>query len=249
MPVYTSFDMIADCRANNPAGWLFFAEKAVPPLQWLYRRYGLGEDAVRARIASLRSHFPEFAPMSLRQFIAALRPETAARESNVAIEDVAAALEPLTVLERQLVWLETMGYDTPEAARLTRMSPETAASIRDKAAELLRGKFDSWTRTMLRDNGASLGAQARRAKPGEPVRFNDYLDILDGRMTWQNRATVDLRLAESWYEVDQFCRVREADAAVMETKPLAGDAAQPYLDLLEVKRPKPGVLGKLWRSA
>ncbi|MEZ5356364.1 MAG: hypothetical protein R2762_27330 [Bryobacteraceae bacterium] len=246
MAVYTSFDMISDCRANRPEGWIFLAETVVPPLRRLYSHYGLAESAVRQRLIALKGGIARFEPMSVRQFVAALRPEPVPEEQGeVELEAVAAALEPLTVLERQLVWMDTMGYETPEAARLMRMSPDTAASVRDRSAELLRGAFDSWTRTMLRDHGAWLGQQARQAKPAETVRFNDYLDIIDGRMTWQNRAGVELKLLESWYEIDQFCRVREADAAVMDTQPLRGEEAQPYLELFGVSRPKPGLLRRV----
>ena len=66
-------------------------------------------------------------------------------------------------------------------------------------------------------------------------------------MTWHNRVPVERALQQHWYEIDQFCRVREADASITETKPYADNdpEAQPYLDLLGVQPPKPSLLKRM----
>lgn len=229
--------MIADCRAGKPEGWRFLARNFVPPIRWLLARYGKGEAELRAQLVELKNGggMARFEPMVYRQFIAGMRPEPAV--TGEAPFDLAALSEAMTdvpALERQNLWFETMGYDVAETARLLRQSVETATAARDRMLEQLRTKLDSWTRTMLRDHGPALGAAARADKPAEPVSFRLYLDVIDGRATWQNRADVERALLAHWYEIDQFCRVREADAAYTDTKPLTEEEAAPYLELLGV---------------
>lgn len=251
MAIYTSYEMISDCRAGKPAGWLYLVKQFVPPLRWILERHGMGDAELRGVLTELKAGgIARFEPMVHREFIAGLRPEPASPgEPPFELSTLSEAMTDVPVLERQNLWFETMTYDTVLTAKLLRQAPETAKATRDRLLDLLRTKLDSWTRTMLRDHGKALGAAARAAKPEEPVRFRDYLDIIDGRMTWQNRVAVDRALLEHWYEIDQFCRVREADASITETKPFGDDdpAAQPYFDLLGVEPPKKksGLLGRL----
>jgi hypothetical protein len=249
MAIYTSYEMISDCRAGKPEGWLYLVRQFVPPVRWVLARYGQGEAELRALLTSLKNGgIAKFEPMVHREFIAGLRPEPVAPgEPPFELSVLSEAMTDVPVLERQNLWFETMGYDTTLSAKLLRQAPETTQKTRDRLIEVLRTNLDSWTRTMLRDHGPALGAAARAGKPKETIPFRHYLDILDGRMTWQNRVGVERALQASWYEVDQFCRVREADASITESKPYEENdpAAQPYFDLLGVKPPKPSLLKRM----
>jgi hypothetical protein len=243
--------MIPDCRAKKSSGWLYFIEVFVPPLRWLVSRYGGDEAALHRLLDSLRE-FPDFEPMVERELMAALRPAaigvtgwTGGSAGTLDLDAFETALLDLTLLERQIVWFETFGYDDGDAGRLCRVSPETARIARDRAGEMLRASLDSWTAGIVAANGQILADAARSKVPAEPQPFRNYIDIIDGRMTWQNRTGVDRSLAASWYEVDHFCRVREADAAMRETSRLdpASPKALPFLELFGVKPPRP----PLWK--
>lgn len=237
MAIYTSYEMISDCRAGKPEGWRFLAQNFVPPIRWLLTRYGQGEPELRAKLLELKSGgIQRFQPIVYREFIAGMRPEPAAAgEAPFDLEALSEAMTDVPALERQNLWFETMRYDVAETARLLRQSVETATAARERMLELLRTKLDSWTRTILREHGPALGIAARAAKPEQPVSFRLYLDIIDGRATWQTRAEVERAMLVNWYEIDQFCRVREADAAYTDSKPLTEEEAAPYYDLLGVK--------------
>ena len=249
MAIYTSYEMISDCRAGKPEGWLYLVRQFVPPLRWLLAQYGQGETELRALLLGLKNGgIAKFQPIVHREFLAGLRPEPAAPgEPPFELSVLSEAMEEVPVLERQNLWLDTMGYETLFSAKLLRQAPETTKAARARLLETLRSKLDSWTLTIMRDHGPALGAAARAAKPDETVPFRQYLDILDGRMTWQNRVGVERALLAHWYEIDQFCRVREADASITETHPYEdGDpAVQPYFDLLGVKPAKPPLLKRL----
>ena len=249
MAIYTSYEMISDCRSGKPEGWLFMVRQFVPPLRWLLARYGQGEAELRSLLLELKNGgIQRFQPVVHREFVAALRPEPILPGvPPFELSQLSEAMLEVPVLERQNLWFETMRYDIPLSAKLLRQSAETTQAARERMLELLRSKLDSWSRTMLHDHGPALGVAARAEKPAEPVPFRHYLDIIDGRMTWQNRVGVERALTDSWYEVDHFCRVREADASITETTPYEekDPAAQPYLDLLGVQPPKPSLFKRI----
>ena len=72
-----------------------------------------------------------------------------------------------------------------------------------------------------------------------PAAF--VFDVIDGRVTWQRKIALERQLEMSWPEVHKGCRIREADQAL--TVKAAVDS-EPYLALVNVKKPKPA----LWKS-
>jgi hypothetical protein len=235
MSVYTCFDMVADCKAGKSEGWIHLVRTFVPALRWFASHYNLDEDTVPRSLLAIRDEIHNWEPMTDREIAAKLRPELPLVHSRLDLAVLAGAFEPFTLVERQLVWLETMGYDAVKAARLMRMSEQTATKIRERASDFLRAKLDDWSQTLLRDNGVSLGSQARAAMPDEAVPFHHYIEMIDGRLTWQVRSDVERKLEASWHEIDHFCRIREADAAMRESTPLTRAEADGYLDVFGLK--------------
>jgi hypothetical protein len=255
MSVYTCYDMVADCKADKAAGWTHLVRQFVPPLRWMVTRYGGGEAELGLLLASLRPFPDEVPPTAEREFLVNVRSRAVeaagwrgGESGTLELERFTAALAELTVLERQLVWFETMGYNSADAARLCRTAEDTAAKARARALEMLRSALDSWSHTIIADNAGSLARAARTALPDEPVPFRSYLDIIDGRMTWSNRVGVDRSVQASWFEVDHFCRVREADAAMRDSPPLDDVAAAPYFAMFGVAPPKPSLWKRMLAS-
>jgi hypothetical protein len=237
LAVYTCFDMVHDCAAGAPAGWRHFVKTFLPALRDMARHYGAGDGALDRAVESLRAPgSPLWNADSLigeRDFLARLRPLVAGEHEpgagSLDLETVAAAFEPLTLVERQVVWLEIMRYDADGAAVLMRISPESSRKIRERAGELLRSKVDAWSEDLLTREGAALQAEAAANVPEHPVGVRDFLDIIDGRATWSFRRDVERKLEASWYEIDHFCRLREADQLLRAAKPLDGADAATWL--------------------
>ena len=144
--IYTCYEMIADCRAGRPEGWRFFVSSYVPVIRQLLARYRPAEPAgLEPILAAL--HRPESAlfqsldPAPERWFVAQLRQKLLEQltptspASTIDLETISAALEPMTLVEKQVAWLETMLYSPAETGVLLRMAPATAERIRGKAAE------------------------------------------------------------------------------------------------------------------
>ncbi len=248
MAIYTCYDMVRDCPAGAAAGWTHLVTTFVPALRDMAHHYGMGDGALDRLPEWLRTADVWSAESLIgeRDFLTRLRPlvaEPAAQGGELTLDAVAEAFEPLTLTERQVVWLEAMRYDAEKAAVLMRISPESARGIRERAGELLRGKLDSWREGMLARHGAALQAEAQAAVPEHPVGVRDFLDIIDGRATWSFRRGVEVKLAEAWHEIDRFCRLREADQFLRAAKPLSDAETADWLAKFGVVPAKP----PLWK--
>ena len=217
--------MIQDCRAGKPAGWSFFTKSYTWVIRALLAHYfpERGRDAqlIDRVLETLRAElFQTLEPAPERVFVAELRQHVLAAveadragdipEIELDLDAMTQALAPLTAVEKQAVWFETMRYDAAAAGRMLRADPKTIQKNRERAAELIRGAVDSWRRTLVAENGPQLGrtaaAQAGKECPGPKPFFN----MLDGRITWRDREELERHVAACWHCVDHFCRLREA---------------------------------------
>jgi hypothetical protein len=266
LPVYTSYEMIADCQAGKAKGWVHFVTQYVPVMRLLLAHYYPhleDRDAVIQRLienwrapgATLWQRQPE----SERPFLAALRTEVLEQlrqherpqetEIDLPLETLSAATTEFSPLECQVLWLETMRYDAASTAEMLAMAAATVTSIRERAAELLRRNMESWSSQLLFNNGFVLGRAARALGNQASIESKQALDVIDGRASWGERAAVELAVKDSWQAVDLVCRMREAHALVRASKPLSDTEAAAWRSKLGLGGPgKKGLLGKLFAS-
>ena len=188
--------------------------------------------------------FQSAEPPEERWFVAQLRQLTVAElaappaEIPLDLETLTAALGPLTMTEKQAAWFETMGYSTAQAGPMLRVSPETAEKVRHRAADLIRGKVNSWRRTLLAENGPALGREAAAATGEDCLPTKAFLDVVDGRTTWRDREMMDRHLLGCWHCVDHFCRMLEVVHLLRGSQPLSESERAPFCALLGVAVPK-----------
>ena len=250
--VYTSYEMIRDCRADKAEGWSYLVTNYVAVIQKLTAQYGGDPDAVLKTLRDPKSSlFQTMSPAPERWFIAELRQAITAAAPAATVADldlatVADAFEPLTLVEKQAAWFETMHFTPARTAEALRMSAATVTKIRERAEELLRGKLDTWHRGMLAANGRALGLEAARAATKDCPPAKTFLDILDGRSTWRGREELELHVRNCWHCIDHFCRMAEVVEILREVKPLTDSEAAPFKKLLGIaptKRPFWKVMG------
>jgi len=248
--IYTCYEMIADCRAGRAEGWRFFVSSYVPVIRQLLARYQSGaaadlEPILAALYRPESALFQSLDPAPERWFVAQLRQKVlellapVSPTSTIDLETISAALEPLTLVEKQVAWLETMLYSPAETGVLLRMAPATAEKIRGKAADLIRGKVDSWSRNILADNGRALGVAAAAAAGAECLPPKTFLDMLDGRTTWQGRGELERHVTRCWHCIDHFCRLVEVVELLRGNQALSDAEAAPYWELLGVSPARP----------
>ncbi len=252
--IYTCYEMVQDCRAGKAQGWVYFITNYVPLIRKLLAHYGDPGALERVLLAAKKpeaSLFQSMEPAPERWFIGELRQRVLAEisvpapEMELDLETVAAAFEPLTLVEKQAAWIETMGYDAAATGAMMRMAPETVRKIRERAAELLRGKADAWNRTILASNGRHLSQAAAAAKGSECLPAKVFLDILDGRTTWRGRETMEQHVLGCWHCIDHFCRMVEVVELIRGVQPLSHEEAAPYFQLLGVKPEKASMWKRL----
>jgi hypothetical protein len=238
--IYTCYEMIRDCRADRPEGWSYFIRSYVPVIRRLVEHYGggaAGGAAIERVLGAVRnpesSLFQTLDPAPERWFVAELRQEVLAElaapepEIDLPLETVATALEPLTLLERQAAWLETMRYDAARTATLLRMAPATVEKIRARAGDLIRGQVDTWRGTLLAENGAALGRAAAAQSSPACLAPKTFLDMLDGRTTWRGREELEQHAMGCWHCIDHLCRLVEVVELLRGIQPLSEAEFEP----------------------
>jgi hypothetical protein len=253
--IYTCYDMVRDCRANQPEGWRYFIAGYVPVLRKLLRHYdGSDTDLDRVLLAVRKpqsSLFDSLEPSPERWFVAELRQkvlaELPAKPSDMPLdlEEVAEALAPLTLTEKQAAWTEGMGYKPEEAGAMLRMAPATVSKIRDRAGDLLRGKLNAWRRSILVENGPALGRAAAASGGPECPGAKTFLDVLDGRTSWSGREEMERHVTGCWHCIDHFCRLAEVIEVLRGIQPLTAAEAEPYRKLLGVAAEERGLWKRL----
>jgi hypothetical protein len=259
--IYTCYEMIQDCRAGRAEGWTYFVEHYAPVIGRLLEHYFAERDAalIERMVAALHDGestlFASLDPAPERNFVAALRQEvlrlaetghaSAAPEIPLELETLGAALEPLTVTEKLVVWLETMRYPSEDAGRMLRMAPTTAEAIRSRAAELLRGSLDTWSRNLLEANGAPLGRAAAALASKDCLPAKAFMDVIDGRATWRGREDLERHVKNCWHCLDHFCRLLEVVDVLRGAQPLAAAEVARYQQLLGIQASK----RRFWRKA
>jgi hypothetical protein len=248
--IYTSYEMIQDCRANRLEGWSYFLTNYLPVVRQFLKHYFPDRAADQSLLERvLRTNlFQSLDPAPERTFVAELRQHvlraveadraSAAPEISIDIEALGAALEPLTLTEKLVAWFETMYYAVSDTGRMLRMSPQTAEKIRARAAELIRGSLDAWRSSVLPENGPLLGQAASALFTKDCLPAKAFFDVIDGRTTWRGREEMEQHVKGCWHCLDHYCRLLEVVDVLRASKPLPEAEAEGYKRLLGIEAPK-----------
>ena len=255
--IYTCYEMIRDCAAGKPEGWRYFISNYVPVIRKLTAHYDPSADTGRVvgRIlnATCRPAAPLFDsldPSPERWFVARLRQTmmsemepAAPPEMPLSLETVGDALAPLSITQKLAVWMETMRYDAAQTGAMLRMAPATVEKTRDHGADLLRRKVENWRRTILAENGFPLQKTAGQMGSKDCLPPRVFLDVLDGRATWQGREEMERHAGDCWHCVDNFARMAEVIELLRGIRPIDDAETAAWLESIGVHDVRSG----FWR--
>jgi hypothetical protein len=246
--IYTSYEMARDCRGNHPAGWRYFVRQYVPVIRRVLAHYAAREADLEPILKAFRTPqsalFRALEPVPERPFVSELRQGVLAAVNAsepamvLRLDQLAAALDGFTVVERQVVWLQGMHYPPPETGEMLRMAAPTVEKIRSRAAESIRGEVDGWNTCLLADNGRALGQAAGATRGEQCLPWKTFLDVIDGRMTWRGREQMEQHVLGCWNCLDHFCRLLEVVELLRGMQPLSEDEAAPFDRLLGIAEAK-----------
>jgi hypothetical protein len=244
--IYTSYEMMRDCRSNLAVGRRHFVRQYVPTVKKMLAHYGAENELERllTTLSKPESLLFQAEPVPERPFVAELRQAVMAElaappaELELELEALAKALESLTLVEKQVVWLEGMRYTLAETGEMLRMSPATVEKIRGRAGELIRAQVDHWNARLVSENGRTLGREAAAKGGAECLGWKTFLDIVDGRMAWLGREQMERHVHSCWHCIDHFCRLLEVVELLRGLKPLTEEEAAPFDKLLGIEAEK-----------
>jgi len=247
--IYTCYEMIRDCRAGRPEGWTYFLTQYVPAIGKLLAHYfpdRAGDALTETVVTALHgdaSLFQSLDPAPERAFVSELRQAVlrvagagaGATEASLDLETLTAAFEPLTLTEKLTVWFETMCYANEDAARMLRMSPQTAEKIRTRGPDLLRANLDHWSAGLLASNGLALGRAATALAAKDCLPAKTFFDVIDGRATWRGREDMERHVRTCWHCLDHYCRLLEVVDLLRGAAPLNAADIERYQRLLGIE--------------
>lgn len=254
--IYTCYEMIRDCRDGKPEGWTHFITHYVPAIRVLSSHYFPAADADALIHGALTSGlFQSMEPVAERPLLILLRAAVLAQgergapagSASVELDTLSAAFESLTFLEKQAVWFEVLQYDESASARMLKMDPATAQKVRQRAAELLRGKLDRWSLHVLAEEAGPLRRAALQAATPQCLPARAFLDLIDGRATWKSRGEAERHAHACWHCIDHFCRLREVSILRDGQSPLTPQESAPFLRALGLPLPAPPRWKRLFR--
>ena len=87
--------------------------------------------------------------------------------------------------------------------------------------------------------GAAVFGIAAAAGSKECLPLKAFVDILDGRTTWQEREQMERHVTACWHCIDHFCRMVEVTHLMRGLQPLTEAEAGPYRKILGLTSQQP----------
>ena len=250
--------MVAQCLERQPSGWRQFVREYLPFAGALLERHfpqlasrhdELLRDLVLRAAGQDAQFFREYSGRSEREFLLHLRehairlgeelqPAPPNPEIPLESEVFEKALVGLSPLERQVVWMFVLSPVSGDADQILRLDRKAVAATMAKAQESLRAACDRWNPPMLAENRGPLAREARARRTNDCAAPKVFLRLLDGQITWRDRADLEHQLAACWHCVDLLCRFRETMFLTRRIQPLPESDTEAYLKLLNLEPPR-----------
>ncbi len=260
MAVITCSDMARQCQDGHPAGWRHFVKYYLPFAAALVDRHcsesapkrdALLEEVLQRSRGQNFHFFRNYQGQSEREFllyfrdyVLAIAQEQAAppeRPPQIVLEWelFQRSLEGFSLLERQAIWMFLLCPWASDWSEILNLEPKSAHAILAKAQDAMRAAYEEWNPEMLPQNRNALAQTARSLAANNCPATRAFVRLLDGQITWRDRADIERHTAGCWCCVDVLCRLREAAFVARRIQPLPDAETERYLSGLGIGIARP----------
>ncbi len=260
MAVLTSSDMARQCQEEQPAGWRYFIKHYLPFAAALLDRHcpesapkrdALLEQILQRSRRQDSQFFRDYRGQSEREFLLYFRDSVLAVVSEQAApadrpaemvlewEVFQKSLEGFSPLEQQAIWMFLICPRARDWNEILSLESKSAQAVLAKAQDAIRAAWNEWNPEMLAANRSALMQAARSSGTNNCPDAKAFVRLLDGQITWRDRADIERHTAGCWYCVDVLCRLREAAFVARQVQPLPDTETRKYLSGLGIGIARP----------
>jgi hypothetical protein len=262
MAIRTVFVMVEDCTRGEPRGWEQFLRghgwiagqllaryfptlvpEADEHLAALFQRAHAGDAAWFRGLAF--SNEREFA-MAFRELVFTYGREAARLPLPEApLEQFQAAVAKLSLMEREILWLQIEGYDAGQIAPILASAAATAEAatqaVGEKLGNVLPAAPDA--RALA---ARSLMEAAEKARSENCLPLKTFNNLVNGQLTWRERELAEEHIRPCLYCLDRYAAFQEMMRYLRDVRPLPDDEVRRLLAALGLRLPKKGLLGRIF---
>jgi hypothetical protein len=261
MAIRTIFSMAEDCARGERQGWAelvrdfagiaralltHYFPTLVPELDdhvvAVFRRVGAGNWFAGLKFSNEREFM-----MAFRDLVFAYgREHGRVPGPQVALEQMHAVTQDLTLLERELLWLYIKGYDAERSAAIMMNAAATAEAVQRIADERLVALVPGGGPDALTALARVLIELAEQSKTEQCMPLKTFNNLVNGQIGWRERELAEEHMSKCFHCIDRFTTFQEMIRLRKDVAALADAQVEAILGKLPFAAAKPrGALSRL----
>jgi hypothetical protein len=262
MAIRTIFSMAEDCARGERQGWVEFVRDfagiartllthyfptLVPELDehvaTIFRRAGSGSWFAGLTFSNEREFM-----MAFRDLVFAYgRQQQRVPGPRIALEQVRAITQDLSLLERELLWLHIKGYDVQGSAAIMMNAAATAEAIERIAHERLAALLPDGVPETLTASAQLLMELAEQSKTDQCLALKTFNNLVNGQISWRERELAEEHMGNCFCCIDRFTTFQEMIRLRKDVTALPAPQVETILRELPFAAAKPrGTLSRLF---
>jgi hypothetical protein len=265
MAIRTIFDTVQDCSIGARQGWFEFIRDYAPITRTLLQKYfpALSPEldnhvvAVFARAhADQNAWFPTLRFTNEREFAMPFRDLVLAYGRSVerfspalTTEDLARALDGLSLIQRQCFWGFLKGWNVEEISAMLMNASATAQETKataDERLSLMAGPPGSADRPAAARAAIEV---AQSTSSADCLSWKTCNNLVNGQISWLDRQRAEQHIADCLHCLNNFTAFQEMIWLRKTTLPAASSDAERILSALNLQSESKGLLSRLFSRA
>lgn len=165
---------------------------------------------------------------------------------QISLEQVRDVMKDLPVVEQQMLWLFTRGFDAEAIGRMLMDAQATARDVKSKADERVRTILPAASPDALVISARALMEAAERTKTDACLPLKTFNNIINGQITWRERDVAEKHVASCFYCLDRFTTFQEVVRMIKDQQKAPEGQVETIVDKLDLPaKKKSGIFAKI----